>query len=256
VEAYLEPYRSIEISSVESGKIAEILVSEGERVSKGQELIRLDTAVLQSQLKVAEAQAAGKGRVMAAQADYDLRQDKLEKLEALAARGKATNEAELDRERAAVRSSEGLLLAAQEEMEIYKLSAERIGAEIERHVLRSSIDGVVVEIVKDVAEQVSMMRSQPGEPTYLIRVVRLEELKMIAHLPYRIALQLQVGDRLPVLTEGPRGSGEVRVEGVVEFVSPIIKSSTATMAVRLRIDNSDLRLRSGAAARVLVEFAK
>ncbi len=244
VPVYLEPYRSIEISSVESGVIGEILVKEGESVSKDQELIKLDLEVLQAQLAVAVAQAEGKGRVMAAEADYELQSERLSKLEALRGAGR-TNEAEIDRQRATTKSTEGLLLAAQEEIKIYQLSAARIRAEVERRILRSPIDGVVVEIVKDVAEPVSTLRSQPGEPDYLIRVVKLDLLKTTAHLPDDSARNLKVGDYLMVVTEGEKST-----PALIEYVSPIVKSSTGTVEVRMRIDNGDLQLRGGAPARV------
>ncbi len=250
VPVYLEPYRSIEISSVESGVIGEILVKEGDAVSEGQELIKLDLEVLQAQLAVAVAQAEGKGRVIAAEADYEMQSERLRKLEALRGAGR-TNAAEIDRQAATTKSTEGLLLAAQEEVKIYELSAARIRAEVERRILRSPIDGVVVEIVKDVAEPVSTLRSQPGEPDYLIRVVKLNMLKTTAHLPEKAARDLKVGDFLRVVTEAGAG-GEQVVNGLIEYVSPIVKSSTGTVEVRMRIDNTALALRGGTAARVVV----
>jgi len=247
VPAYLEPYRSIEMSSVESGVIGEILVKEGEEVKKGQELLKLDLAVLEAQLAVAIAQAEGQGRLMAAEADYELNSERLQKLQALKASGR-TNAAEIDRQVATTKSSQGMLLAAQEEMKIYQLSAARIRTEVERRILRSPIDGVVVEIVKDVAEPVSTSRGQAGEPDYLIRVVKLDLLKTTAHLPYHSARTLKVGDYLNVVTEG-----EKVVPALIEFVSPIVKSSTGTVEVRMRISNADLTLRGGTPARVMLD---
>jgi len=246
IPVYLEPYRSIEMSSVESGVIGEILVREGQVVQKGQELLKLDLAVLEAQLAVAIAQAEGKGRLMAAEADYELNSERLQKLEALRAAGR-TNAAEIDRQVATTKSSQGMLLAAEEEMKIYQLSAARIRTEVERRILRSPIDGVVVEIVKDVAEPVSTLRSQSGEPDYLIRVVELDLLKTTAHLPYASARDLEVGDYLKVLVEGDQV-----VNGLIEYVSPIVKSSTGTVEVRLRIDNAERKLRGGTSARVVL----
>jgi RND family efflux transporter MFP subunit len=250
VPVFLVPYESPEISSVETGVIAEILVKLGQRVEKGQELIKLDLDVLEAQLAVVEAQAEGKGRIMAAEADFELQSDRLQKLLELPA-GR-TNQAEIARQRAATRSTEGLLLAAQEEVAIFELSAARIRAEIERRILRSPIDGVVVEIVKEVAESVSTMRSQSGEPDYLIRVVKLDVLKALAYLPYDSARHLKEGDMLKVATETQSGE-ETVVSGVVEYASKILKGPTRTIEVRLRIDNEKGLLRGGIAGRVLLE---
>jgi RND family efflux transporter MFP subunit len=250
VPVYLVPYRSPEISSVDSGVIGEILVKLGQRVQKGQELIKLDLDVLEAQLAVVEAQAQGKGRIMAAEADFDLQNERLQKL--LELPSNRTNQSEIARQRATTISTQGLLLAAQEEVAIFELSAARIRAEIERRILRSPIDGVVVEIVKEVAESVSTMRSQSGEPDYLIRVVQLDVLKTLAHLPYSSARHMEVGDAVKVSTETESGE-ETIVTGVVEFVSPIIKGATRTIEVRLRIDNEKLLLRGGTPGRVLMD---
>ena len=249
VPVFLVPYKSPEISSVESGVIGEILVKLGQQVKKDQVLIKLDLEVLQAQLAVVEAQAEGKGRIMAAEADFELQNERLQKL--LALPSSRTNEAEIARQQATVKSTQGLLLAAQEEVAIFELSAARIRAEIERRILRSPIDGFVVEIVKEVAEPVATMRSQAGEPDYLIRVVKLDVLKTVAHLPYGPGRNLKVGDVLKVATETESGE-ETIVDGVVEYVSPIVKGPTRTIEVRLRIDNPNLQLRGGTSGRVLM----
>jgi multidrug efflux pump subunit AcrA (membrane-fusion protein) len=56
----------VQISAEASGKISEVLVNEGERVQAGQELVRLDQALLLAQLEQARAALAQ------AQANYDL----------------------------------------------------------------------------------------------------------------------------------------------------------------------------------------
>lgn len=58
-----------------AGRVVEVLVSEGESVTAGQELIRLDGELLQTQLKQAGAAlAAAQAQHAAAQANYDLLQ--------------------------------------------------------------------------------------------------------------------------------------------------------------------------------------
>ena len=57
----------IQISPETSGKIAEVLVNEGDRVQAGQELVRLDRTLLLAQLEQARAVAQAQ-----AQANYDL----------------------------------------------------------------------------------------------------------------------------------------------------------------------------------------
>jgi len=63
----------VSIASEVPGRIAEVLVAEGERVMAGQPLIRLDDELLQGQMKQAEAAlAAAEAQQAAAQANLDL----------------------------------------------------------------------------------------------------------------------------------------------------------------------------------------
>lgn len=249
-DTYLEPYHSIEISAVESGVIRQIPVKEGDRVTKGQELLRLDTEVIEAELAVAKAQAESKGRIMSAEAEYSRQQQRYEQIQTLRKRG-SSNDAEEEREYATLKSLEGALITVQEDQKIAGLNAARIQAQLDRRSLRSPIDGMVAEIVKDIAEPVSAGGSDPqNQKGYLVRVVQLEFLKATAFLPYRYVKDVKVGDKLEVEVFD---LDEVRkVDGVVEFVAPVIDPATATVAVRVKIDNSEGSLASGSSARVLV----
>lgn len=254
-ETFLEPYRSIEISAVESGVIREILVEEGESVTAGQTLIRLDTEVVEAELARALAQSETQGRVVAAEAEFNRQKERFEQLQSLSGRG-TTNAAELAREGATLTVLEGNLMAAREEQEIAKLDAARIEAELNRRLLVSPIDGTVAEIVKDVAEPVSAAGDRPGEAqkSYLIRVVQLDLLKATAFLAYDKVRGLKVGDRI-VLAMDDAGEAR-RIEAQVEFVAPLVDPATGTVAVRAKIDNREGALVSGLPVRFLVEEAE
>ena len=68
VLSYLEPYRSIEISAIETGIIAEIRVKEGDHVSAGDVLLLLDNEITEARLSIAKINAEGMGKLMATQA--------------------------------------------------------------------------------------------------------------------------------------------------------------------------------------------
>jgi RND family efflux transporter MFP subunit len=246
---YLEPYRSIEISAVESGVIREILVKEGDRVAKDQPLLKLDTEVIEARLAIAEAQAKNTGRILAMQSDFQLNKDRYDKLTSLKGKG-VSNEFEIQGQYATMKASEGLLIEANEQKAVYELQVAQIKAEIERRILRSPIDGFVVEIVKDIAEAVSAVEA--GRDDYLLRVVMIDQLKATAHVPAELARSLKIGDRLSFriaeagFQTAPPGSG------TIEFVSPVIESTSNTVRIRLRIENADHTIPGGSAARLLI----
>lgn len=251
VLTYLEPYRSIEISPVETGVIQEIHVKEGQRVAKGDKLISLDSDVIEARLEIARTLAKAEGRLRVAQAEVDLQQDRYDKLLPLVRSGTSSS-TELARQSAALKQAQGNQLMAQEEIKTAEIQARQIEAELRRRILVSPIDGTVAEITKDIAEPVSA--TQINQDSFLIRVVQLDRLKCLGHLPAPLVTGLQVGDVLKVKLGG-RG-GETLVEGTVEFIAPIIDPATATVRVRLVLENSEGALRSGATAQILAPGPK
>src|SRR4051812_43302054 len=82
---YIEPYKTITVSTGEQGVIAEMLVEEGAPVKKDQVLARLDNRSLQAELEIARAEAK-------------LQATRLKRLEELGASSRASPE-ELERAR-------------------------------------------------------------------------------------------------------------------------------------------------------------
>ncbi|MEM0967925.1 MAG: efflux RND transporter periplasmic adaptor subunit [Verrucomicrobiota bacterium] len=245
VLTYLEPYQSIEISPIETGTIDEIKVKEGEAVVKGQEMIRLDTEITAARLAIAETQAKAKGRIMVAEAQASLQQERYDRLRPLVSRG-SSNQAELDKQAAALKEAQGALTIAHEEIRAAELQVKQIEAELKRRVLRSPIDGTVAEITKEIAEPVTASMFQTD--SFLIRVVQLDKLKCVGHLPESSARGLKEGDTLTIRVDN---KDRTEIEGVVEFVSPVINPATSTVRIRLIVDNEGSLLKGGSSAMIL-----
>ena len=246
VLSYLEPYRSIEISAIETGVIAEIRVKEGDHVKAGDVLLLLDNEITESRLAIARINAEGAGRLMATQAEVDMQGQRFEQLQRLISSG-SSNSAELAKQKATLAQAQGNHIIAEEEQKSFKLEVRQIEAELKRRILTSPIDGIVVDISKDIAEPVSLGGARPDD--YLVRVVETDRLKSIGHVPAMFARGLKKGDTLTLRVED---GAPVVVKGTVEFVSPVIDPATATVRIQLVIDNTAQTLRSGATAQILL----
>jgi len=246
VLTYLRPVRSIELSAREDGVIQEILVKPGQEVKKGQALVVLDTDVLEAQLAEAKAQAAQDGKIMGAEATRDLAAERVTVLEDLASRGTA-NSVELDRGRSNLKIAQGALNATLQERELFQLQVRRIEVEIARRTLLSPIDGTVTDVMKDVAENVTVV--QPGEEPWLVRVVDLHELKATAHVPFEHCRDLKVGDSLQVRVDD---QARTLAQGVIQYISPLVNPATGAREIHLIFANPDRKLLSGVPARLLV----
>lgn len=243
VLTYTEPYRSIEISAIETGVISEVVAKEGDQVSVGDVLIKLDTEITEARLAIAQMQADSEGRVQAAEAEFELQKDKTDRV----ARLSGASAAEKKRENASLKIAEGNLIIAEEERKSYGLQVKQIEAELRRRILTSPIDGIVTEITKDVAEAVTP--SEIRENSFLVRVVKVDQLRCVGHVPERLARDLNVGDSLDVRIEDGK---ETMVRGQVEFVSAVINPATKTIRIRLVIENQSGNLRSGSSAQILI----
>lgn len=245
VRTYLKPIRSIEVSTIETGLIETLQVKPGDAVKKGDVMIKLNSAVLESQLLQARAKAAMQGKVKAAEAERKLAQDRYNLMEKLRGRG-SSNSAELDRGLANLQIAEGNLDAVKEDLAFAGLEVARIEVEIEQRILRSPITGTVVEVVRDEAETVSMRLE--NDPHYLIRVVDLSRLRAEAHIPFLQAKKLKKGDQLSI--EFPKGAGSY--EGTIEFISPIVDPATGTKEIHVIFPNESGEIPTGVPCDLLV----
>ncbi len=252
VPTYLEPYRSLEMSPAESGVIREIMVKEGDHVIKGQPLLKLDSEAIEARLAVAMAQADNMGGINAAESEYQLQKERYEKLAKLESRD-VSSEYEVQRALATMKTAEGRLTEALEQKRVFQLQADQARAELERRILKSPIDGIVVEIVKDISEPVSPIESSREE--YLIRVVRIDQLQAVAHLDGEWAGRIREGYEMELKLDSKdadEGAAGRRVKGVVEYISPVIDSASNTVRLRLVVDNSAGTIRAGSPARLLL----
>lgn len=248
---FLEPYESIEVSSINSGVIKTIHVKQGDFVKAGQPLITLDSEVIEAQYQVAKARAENQGQIMARKAERDQQSHRYNMLAALKTSGHSGS-AELNKEHAILQAAEGNLKAAEEEQKIAALDALRILAELKQRVLVTPIDGYVVAINRDVSEPVGPGTGSrsPDAPDYLVRIVNVSKLKATAFLPYKEVKPLKVGTSLTVASTDPEDQWQT--QGKIEYISPIIFAATGLVEVQIVIENSDLAFKSGVPARVLV----
>lgn len=257
VLGYLEPYRNIDMNVSEAGTVGEIHVEEGQAVSENEALLSLDNSVLEAQLAIARVQSESESAIIVAQADLDVAKERYDKLYALKGRGTA-HSSEVARAEAEMKKAEAQLSIAEEEKRIAALRVEEIQAMIERRVLRSPIEGIVLEINKDLRESATAS-SASGEVEPVVRVAKIDRLKLVVHVPAHLAERVAVGKTLPVrvlrqdsLTLD-RENSAIDTEGTIEFVSPAIDPSSETLRTRLVVENADGRLLSGTHALVLFE---
>jgi RND family efflux transporter MFP subunit len=256
VLGYLEPYRSISMNPAEAGVIDVINVREGETVKEGQPLLNLNIRVLEAQLSIAKIQAESTAAIDLADADLGVARERHGKLLELKQSGTA-HSSELARAEADLKKAVAQLSMANEEKKMARFKVEEIQGQIEQRILRSPIDGVVLEINREIAESAtSPQEGQQNRP--LVKLAQIDRLRLVFHAPASQSAALVTGGKLGVRILGQsslspdREASGIETEGILEFVSPSIDPATETIRARLVIDNASGRLKSGSHALVLL----
>ena len=241
LEGFTEPYRMIRVAADETGTIGEVFVREGQTVEAGLPLARLNSEVHEALLAIAVQNMQAKGPLEAALADLRLRTDRLEKLQVLRNEGHARQE-EVDRAASEYTVAAANVRTAQEDQVTRRLEYEKTKTQINRRTIRSPISGVIVEMHKDVGEFLA-----PSSPD-LLTLVQLDQLLANFTLTSYQADNLTLDQTFEVLF-----AGELRTTGTVEFISPVTNAESGTVLVKLRIENTQGRFRSGARCKIRLE---
>ena len=234
VSCLIEAVQLIRVSTPVAGIIAETPVGRGDTVTKGQVLARLESQIERIAVEAAEVRAADDTQIAALQVRVAYLAQQADRIEALAARNAVTKttarearleadlvDKELDQARLAKR------LAALE------LADAR--ARLDQKILRSPIDGVIVEKLLNPGEY------RDGE-THIASIAKLDVLHVEAFVPISYYRHLSIGQSLRVLPEPPM---DHFVIATISVIDRVFDAATATFGLRLTLPNPDLAIPAG-----------
>lgn len=255
VRGQTEAARQVNLVAETSGKVISVPLRKGTMVTAGQAMCRLDpgtrgASLAEAKARLAEAQARvpeAEARVIEAQARLDealINDNAAEKLKldgfasqtrVLAAQA-ATKSA-----RAGVAAAEAGLKSTLSGIQSSEAAVAGAEKEIERLTIYASFDGV---LESDTAELGSLL--QPG--ALCATVIQLDPINLVGFVPEisinRIKLDALAGARL---TAGDD------VTGQVTFISRSADQTTRTFRVEIEVSNTDLAIRDGQTADILIQ---
>jgi multidrug efflux pump subunit AcrA (membrane-fusion protein) len=118
----------------------------------------------------------------------------------------------------------------------------------EKATVRSPIDGMVVSVSAKAGEWV-----KPGDA--IIKIVRLDRLKVEGYLPAKIASQIRVGNRATAVIGQDWLDGHT-FPGQVIFINPEANPVNSHVQVWVEIENQGLKLVPGLEATLTIEYSK
>ena len=192
--------RDVMVAAEESGRIEEILVEKGARVSRGQPLMRIDDSILRAQAEQARA------RAMLADEVWQRRKRLYEEEEV---------------------GSAVAYLEARATAEETAANLDALEERLDRTVIRAPFDGILDDRMVELGEMVS-----PG--TRVARVVELDLIEVTAGVPERYAPDVDRGSRatlsFPVLPDRT-------FESEVTYVGSTVNPQNRTFEVEFTLEN-------------------
>ena len=248
----LQPTRSVDVGSELSGTLEAVLANENDRVTKGQIVARLDTAKLRDSVAKSKA-AVDAAEASVAQADATLGESRanLDRLRQVAelSGGKVPSKTELESAEAAWRRAVANLASARAAVAEARATLQTDETNIEKAVIRSPINGVVLTRKVEPGQTVAAQMTTPvlyviaEDLTKMELQVKVDEADVAAvqlGQPATFTVSAWPGRNFPATIQRV-GLGSTTTDNVVTYKTV------------LSVANDDLALRPGmtATARII-----
>jgi len=203
---YIEPLSKVDISAEVSERIVELPFREGQAVRAGDVLVRLDDRDLSARRAAATARLeAERGRLAAEKARLDgprmqlqTARSALERQEALFRSGDISRQA-LEEAQTRVQELQAGLAASERTIGVIEAGVsantadiERAQRELERTVMRSPMDGVIIRLNAEVGELV-VVGTMNNAGTVIMTVADLSHMRMVAEVAEADIARVQLG---------------------------------------------------------------
>lgn len=232
--AFTQPYRTIELSAAEPGLVAEMRIHRGKHVRKGDLLCELDVSALQAHRATVVHKYGSTASRDALRVEMDRLDRRLKSIRSLIRQGGGTPEELATAEAEAVIA--GLRVqAADEELEGGKLAISEIDPRIEARRIRAVMDGIIIDVHRDIGEFVSSV-----DPS-IATLVDLTRLRAAFFLPTQAAAELNEGESTTI--RFPETGQQTSC--LIDYVGPLTHADSGRVRVDVVIDNPAQEFRSG-----------
>lgn len=235
MDCVVEPSVTIDLGSAVPGLIAETFHDRSDFVNKGTIMARLESDVERVSLAIAEQVANSSIAV-------DLRELTAEFGERTRVRNQkllqtsGVSRQVVDQVSTEARIAGLQVVQEQESQRLAELEVERARAVLNRRLIRSPIDGAVVERYRNAGEYID------SDPIY--QIAQLNPLNVEVIVPVEYLGNLEAGMRASIRIDVPGFENKV-LSAVVRRIDAVADAASATYGVRLVLENPDLEIPSG-----------
>lgn len=236
---YVVARRQATVSAKITGKIAEVLIEEGQQVGEKQVLARLDPTDAKAQLQLAEATlAASRSQLEDLRVQLAQAQRELHRQEALAER-RLTSEQLKEQARSAVDSLDARLATQALQVDVSRSALQVARVNLDNTVVFAPFAGVVVAKTAQPGEVVSPMSSGGFTRTGIGTIVDMDSLEIEVDVNEAFIGRVRPGQAIEArLNAYPDWAMPAEVIAII----PTADRSKATVKVRIGLLRKDSRL--------------
>lgn len=240
-DCMIEPAQVVEVRSPVVGLIERVHVTRGQSIRRGELLVTIESSLEISAEQTARYKAQTSGSVQQAQARVEVTRAKARRMQELFDEEFVSGQAR-DDARAEYQQAQSELLTAQENNRMAQLEHQQAKDQVQRRVLRSPFDGVVVEQYLYPGSLVDSGESKKP----ILKIAQTQPLAVRAIVPYRYYPKVKVGGGVHVLPEAPFNIGAAAdITARIQTVDRVIDPAAGTFGVHVSLDNARQQLPGG-----------
>ncbi len=237
---YVVARRQATVSAKTTGKMAEVLVEEGMKVTAGQVLARLDAVNVEASLQLVEAQSAAakvaltETRVRLEQAQREFRRvSELAKI-------KVASESDLDRADAELKSLQARLEKQHADITVDERQVAVLKQQLDDMVIRAPFSGVVTTKDAQPGEMVSPISAGGGfTRTGICTIVDMDSLEIEVDVNESFINRVQAGQAVESVLDA---YADWKIPSKVIAIIPTADRQKATVKVRVGFEKLDPRI--------------
>jgi len=231
---------TVSVAPRAAGRLEEVYVRLGDRVSRGQRIAKIEDFELVEQIKQQEAgQEVSQATIRQREADLSLAKTNLDRAKSLFDRQLVARQ-QLDDNESRYQSAQAQLDLAKAQSQQSKARLDELKINLGNTVITSPVTGFISRRLVDPGASV-------GQNAPVVEVVDISRVRMIANVVEKDLKQLQAGDGTHVQVDAFPGE---TFSGRIARVSPVLDPQTRTAPIEVEIPNPTNRLKPGMYARV------
>lgn len=228
----------VEIYPEISGRIAEVLVQDGQRVEEGEPIIRIEDRQYEEQVQQAEANLRiNRAQLRQAESRYKELESRYNRQKRLADQD-LSSEQELETLAAELESAEADVELAEAQVDQAQSDLEEQEDQLSKTVVRAPINGTVGQRNAERGMQIS-------SSTQLFTIGDLDQLRVQVILTDNMLRNIEIGQSARVYTGFTVDGSENVLDAELARISPFLNNVTRSTEAEIDVENEGDRLRPG-----------